>query len=175
LQKNNVEYIELPIAFDGLSVVVNPKNNSVDCLKVGELKKIWEPAAQGKVTNWNQIRSNFPVSHCSFMVLIPTLVPTIISLRQLWVKKVKAEATTRRANDNTVQSVSSDPNGLGYFGYAYYLETETSSSWLLLTVDMAASSLAGKRLQILAISPFLAQYSSMSRNLLLLAQSRGIY
>ncbi len=59
-KKGNIEYIELPIAYDGLSVVVNPQNNFASCLKVDELKKMWEPAAQGKITQWNQINPQFP-------------------------------------------------------------------------------------------------------------------
>ena len=59
-KKNNIEYIELPVAYDGLAVIVNPKNNWVDYITVKELKKIWEPAAQGKVTKWNQVRPNWP-------------------------------------------------------------------------------------------------------------------
>ena len=55
-----IEYIELPIAFDALTVVVNPQNNWVTQLTVEELKKMWEPAAQGKITTWNQIRPKWP-------------------------------------------------------------------------------------------------------------------
>jgi len=57
---NGIEYIELPVVFDALTVAVNPQNDWVDHLTVEELKKIWEPAAQGKITRWNQIRSNWP-------------------------------------------------------------------------------------------------------------------
>src|SRR5688572_9803311 len=49
-----IEYIELPVAFDALTVVVNPKNAFIKQLTVAEMKKMWEPAAQGKVTRWNQ-------------------------------------------------------------------------------------------------------------------------
>src|SRR3972149_10722350 len=59
-KKNGIEYIELPVAYDGLAVMVNPKNNWVDQMTVQELKKLWEPAAQGKITSWRQIRSNWP-------------------------------------------------------------------------------------------------------------------
>ncbi|HLG29605.1 MAG TPA: substrate-binding domain-containing protein, partial [Candidatus Brocadiales bacterium] len=59
-KKNGIEYIELPVAYDGLAVMVNPKNGWVDYLTVKELKKIWEPEAQGKITKWNQIRPSWP-------------------------------------------------------------------------------------------------------------------
>src|SRR5688572_7214514 len=54
--EKRIEWIELPVAFDGLSVVVSPKNDFVKDIKKSELKKMWEPEAQGKVTRWNQIR-----------------------------------------------------------------------------------------------------------------------
>ena len=55
-----IEYIEIPIAFDALTVIVNPKNTWSPSMTVAELKKIWEPAAQGKITNWNQVREQWP-------------------------------------------------------------------------------------------------------------------
>src|SRR6478672_5017170 len=55
-----IEYFELPIAYDALTVMVNPKNDWVKALTVADLKKMWEPSAQGKVSNWNQVRSEWP-------------------------------------------------------------------------------------------------------------------
>lgn len=122
-QKNNIEYIELPIAFDGLSVVVNSQNNSVDCLKVGELKKIWEPAADGKITNWNQIRSNLPSQ--PLQLYGPDEDSGTYDYFTLAIVGEEAKSRgdyTKSEDDNTlVQGVASDQNGLGYFGYAYYL------------------------------------------------------
>ncbi len=59
-KKNNISYIELPIAFDALTIVVNPKNTWANDITVEELKKIWEPAAQGKIKTWNQVRASWP-------------------------------------------------------------------------------------------------------------------
>ena len=59
-QKAGIEYFELPVAFDALTVVVNPKNTFIKQLTVAELKKMWEPAAQGKVTRWNQVNPAWP-------------------------------------------------------------------------------------------------------------------
>ena len=55
-----VEYIELPVAYDGLAVVVHPDNTWASSMTVAELRKLWGPAAQGKITRWNQIRSDWP-------------------------------------------------------------------------------------------------------------------
>ncbi len=57
-QKRGVKYIELPVAFDALTIVVNPKNDWAKDITIAELRKIWEPTAQGKITKWNQIRSS---------------------------------------------------------------------------------------------------------------------
>ena len=57
---NGIDYIELPICFDALTVAVHPKNDWVDSIKVSELKKLWEPEAQGKINKWNQIRPEWP-------------------------------------------------------------------------------------------------------------------
>jgi len=59
-RKASVEYIELPVAYDGLAIVVNPKNTWASSITVDELKRLWSPEAQGKITRWNQVRSSWP-------------------------------------------------------------------------------------------------------------------
>jgi phosphate transport system substrate-binding protein len=59
-QKSGIEYIELPVAYDGLALVVNPKNSWATSITVDELKRMWSPDAQGKIMRWNQIRSSWP-------------------------------------------------------------------------------------------------------------------
>ena len=59
-QKSGVEYIELPVAYDGLAIVVNPKNKWADVITVAELKQLWAPEAQGKTMRWNQLRPSWP-------------------------------------------------------------------------------------------------------------------
>jgi phosphate transport system substrate-binding protein len=59
-KEGGIEYLELPIAYDALTVVVNSKNDWMETIQVSELKKIWEPEAQGKITKWNQIRPEWP-------------------------------------------------------------------------------------------------------------------
>ena len=59
-KKAGIEYTEVIIANDGLSVVVNPENTWAKCLTVAQLKTMWSPASEGKINNWNQIDSSFP-------------------------------------------------------------------------------------------------------------------
>ncbi|KYC43735.1 phosphate-binding protein [Scytonema hofmannii PCC 7110] len=121
-QTNNIEYIELPVAFDSLSVVVNAKNDFVQCLKVSELKKMWEPAAEGKVTNWNQIRSSFPNQPLKlFGPGSDSGTYDYFTLATIGQEGKSRGDYTKSENDNAlVQGISQDPNALGFFGYAYY-------------------------------------------------------
>ncbi|QIR38360.1 PstS family phosphate ABC transporter substrate-binding protein [Tolypothrix sp. PCC 7910] len=121
---NGVRYVELPIAYDALTVVVNPQNNWAKSLTVAELKKIWEPGAQGKVNNWSQVRSGFP--NAPLKLFGPgTNSGTFDYFTEAVVGKAKSSRGdfTASEDDNVlVQGISRDKNALGYFGYAYYAE-----------------------------------------------------
>lgn len=123
---NNIEYVELPVAFDGLSVVVNPGNTFVQCLTVAELKKMWEPAAQGKVKTWNQVRSSFPNQPIG-LYGAGTDSGTYDYFTNAIVGdegKSRGDYTASEDDNVLVQGVSSDVNGLGFFGYAYYVQNK---------------------------------------------------
>ena len=119
-QKNGVEFIELPIAYDGLSVVVNPKNTWADALTVAELKKIWEPSS--KVSNWSQVRAGFPNQPIK-LYGAGTDSGTFDYFTDAICGKEGASRNdyTASEDDNTlVTGVAGDPGALGYFGYAYF-------------------------------------------------------
>ncbi|MBG1268679.1 PstS family phosphate ABC transporter substrate-binding protein [Nostoc sp. WHI] len=121
-KKGNIEYIELPIAYDGLSVVANPKNDFAQCLTVAELKKMWEPAAQTKVTQWNQINPKFPAQKIG-LYGPGTDSGTYDYFTQAVVGKEgesRGDYTASEDDNTLVQGVSSDPGGVAFFGYAYY-------------------------------------------------------
>ncbi|MCG3136856.1 MAG: Protein SphX [Phycisphaerae bacterium] len=125
-RKNGIEYIELPIAFDALTVMVNPQNTWVDHLTVEELKKIWEPAAQGKITSWNQVRSTFPDAPLTLFGAGADS-GTFDYFTEAIVGKAKSSRGdfTASEDDNVlVQGISQDKNALGFFGYAYYVENQ---------------------------------------------------
>ena len=125
-QKAGIEYFELPVAFDALTVVVNPKNAFIKQLTVAELKKMWEPSAQGKVTRWNQVNPAWPDQ--PMKLFGPGADSgTFDYFTEAVVGKAKSSRGdfTASEDDNVlVQGVSRDVNGLGYFGYAYYLENK---------------------------------------------------
>ncbi len=117
-----IRFIELPIAYDALTVVVNPENTWANTMSVEQLKKIWEPGAQGKITNWNQINSRFP--NQPLKLFGPGQASgTFDYFTEAINGKAKATRTdfTASEDDNVlVNGVSKDKGGLGYFGMAYY-------------------------------------------------------
>ena len=119
-----VDYIELPIAFDALTVIVNPKNTWSPSMTVAELKKIWEPAAQGKITNWNQVRDQWPNAPLKLFGAGADS-GTFDYFTEAITGKAKSSRGdfTASEDDNVlVQGVANDANALGFFGYAYYSE-----------------------------------------------------
>ena len=121
-----VKYIELPVAFDALTVVVHPQNDWVQTLTVAELKKIWEPAAQARITRWNQVNPKWPDAKLS-LYGPGADSGTFDYFTDAVVGKEKASRGdyTASEDDNVlVQGVSRDKYALGYFGYAYYIENK---------------------------------------------------
>jgi phosphate transport system substrate-binding protein len=117
-----IKFYELPVAYDALTVVVNPKATWVDQVTVAELKKMWEPAAQGVVSKWNQVNSKWPSS--TLKLFGPGADSgTFDYFTEAINGKSKASRGdfTASEDDNVlVQGVESDQNALAYFGYAYY-------------------------------------------------------
>jgi len=117
-----ISYFELPVAYDALTVVVSPQNKAVSNMTVAELKKIWEPAAQGTIKNWNQVNSKWPNAPLRLFGPGPDS-GTFDYFTEAIVGKSKSSRTdyTPSEDDNVlVQGVSRDKNALGYFGFAYY-------------------------------------------------------
>ncbi|MBI4447194.1 MAG: PstS family phosphate ABC transporter substrate-binding protein [Acidobacteria bacterium] len=125
-EQNKIEFIELPVAYDGIAVVVHPKNTWAQSLTVAELKRIWEPAAQGNITRWNQIRYEWPsreihlfgagVDSGTYDYFTEAIVGEEGSSR--------GDFTSSEDDNVLVQGVAQDENALGFFGYAYYEENK---------------------------------------------------
>ena len=130
---NGIEYHELRVGTDGLSVMVSTQNDFLDCLTVGELEMIWDSGST--VNNWNQVRSGFPDR--PLRLYGPD---TDSGTFDFFTEEVNGEAQVSRsdytasADDNVlVQGISGDRNALGYFGYAYY--AENADKLKLVSVD----------------------------------------
>lgn len=137
-EKNGIEYVELPVAFDGLSVVVNKENTWAACLKPDELKKMWETAAEGTITKWNQIRPDFPdqplglygagTDSGTYDYFTDAITGTEGESR--------GDYTASEDDNVIVQGVKADANGLGFFGFAYY--EENADKLKLVEIENAA-------------------------------------
>lgn len=143
--KNGVRYMEFPVAFDALTIAVNPQNDWAKDITVAELKKIWEPEAQGKITRWNQIRASFPNRPLT-LYGAGKKSGTFDYFTEATVGKVRASRNDYTASEDDevlVQGISKDPNALGYFGFAYYEENQGKLK--LLAVDNGKGSVLPSR------------------------------
>lgn len=121
-RENGVEFVELEVAYDGLAVIVHPENDWVESFTIEELRRIWEPSAQGNITHWNQINADWPEEE------IHLYGPGVASgTFDYFTEAIVGESGSSRGDytasedDNVlVQGVSGDKLGLGFFGLAYY-------------------------------------------------------
>ena len=120
-----VEFIELPVAYDGLSIVVNPKNTWATSLTTAELKNIW--VAGSKINNWSQVRKGFPNKPLKLYGPGTASGTFDYFVEEILGKEGKCRADyTASEDDNTlVEGVSKDAGALGYFGYAYYEQNKS--------------------------------------------------
>ena len=133
--KNGIEYVEVPIAYDGLAVVVNPKATWVDAVTIAELKKIWQPEAQKKVMKWSDVRPGWPDKDLHlFGAGVDSGTYDYFTEAVVGKEHSSRGDYTASEDDNTlVQGIANDEGSLGFFGLAYY---EANQSKLkLLGVD----------------------------------------
>jgi phosphate transport system substrate-binding protein len=125
-KKNNIEFIELMVAYDGMAVIANPENDWLEEITVEELKTIWEPGAQGKITRWNQIRPEWPDAE------LHLYGPGVASGTYDYFTEAIVGASgasrgdfTASEDDNVlVQGIAGDKYALGFFGLAYFEENK---------------------------------------------------
>jgi phosphate transport system substrate-binding protein len=123
-ENKGVQFIEIPVAMDGVTVTVHPSNNFIKCMTLEELHKLWGPEAEGKITRWNQIRSEWPDQKISLYG------PGVDSgTFDYFTQTVNGSAQSSRGdftaseNDNViVQGISGDRNALGFFGFPFFEE-----------------------------------------------------
>lgn len=121
-----VEYYELPVAYDGIIVVVNPKNDWVKSFTVADLKKMWEPAAQGRISKWSQVQSSWPDAtlklygagseHGTFDYFTEAVTGKA--------KSSRADYTASASDGMLVNWVGDEQNALGYIRFAHYIENQ---------------------------------------------------
>jgi phosphate transport system substrate-binding protein len=124
--KSGVRYYEMSIAYDALTVMVNPQNTFIKSMTVAELKKIWEPAAQGKINSWKDVNPAWPEQKIK-LYGAGSDSGTFDYFTEAIVGKAKSSRGdfTASEDDNVlVQGISGDKGALGYFGFAYYIENQ---------------------------------------------------
>ncbi len=125
-KKAGLQYIEMPIAIDALTVVINPRNSWSKTMTVDELKQFWKPEAQGQITKWNQVNPAWPDE--TIKLFGPGADSgTFDYFTEAVVGKAKSSRGdfTASEDDNVlVQGVASDMHALGFFGFAYYVENK---------------------------------------------------
>ena len=125
-QENGVEFIELPVALDALSVVVNPRNDFADDITIDQLRTLWEPEAERQITQWNQVNPEWPSQQIN-LYGPGTQSGTFDYFTEEVVGKSKESRSDYQASEDDnvlVQGVAGDPNALGYFGLSYYLQNQ---------------------------------------------------
>ncbi len=121
-EQNKINYIQLEVAYDGLAVLINPENDWVDYFTVEELKKLWSPEAQGKITKWNQIRASWPDKEIHLFGPGTASGTYDYFSEAICGKKVGTRGDYTASEDDhvLVQGISGDKYSLGFFGLAYY-------------------------------------------------------
>lgn len=136
-QERGVAFVELPVGFDGIAVVVHPSNDFAASMTVEELRRVWAPAAQGAVMKWSDVREGWPdrpiklygpdAASGTFDYFTAAIVGKE--------RESRLDYTASEDDDALVAGVAGDPDALGYFGFAYY--AKDPSKLRLVAVDDA--------------------------------------
>ncbi|KYC34820.1 ABC transporter substrate-binding protein [Scytonema hofmannii PCC 7110] len=166
--KAGVAFIELPVAFDALTVAVNPQNSWAKDVTVAELKKVWNKAAQGKVTNWNQIRGTYPNRPLKLYGAGKDSGTYDYFNEAIVGNKSNSRSDYTGSEDDNVlvDGISKDPNALGYIPFAYFESNQNKLKALAIDngkVSISPSSEVVKN----------AQYQPLSRPLFIYINSKS--
>lgn len=166
---NGIQYVELPVAFDALTVVVNGKNTWAEDITLAELKALWEPAAEGTITRWNQIRPDWPDEPINlygpgedsgtFDYFTEVVVGEDGASR--------SDYTASEDDEELVEGVKSDVNALGYFGYAYYRDAQNSLNALAVDSGSGPVEPSGETIRA-------TEYQPLSRPLFIYVNADAI-
>jgi phosphate transport system substrate-binding protein len=120
-QSNGIDFLELPIAYDAVSVIIHPNNNWATTLKLAELKKIWEPAATGKIMSWKDVRPDFPDTPLRLFAIAANsgthdYFTKVINGKA---KLVRRDLTSVSDNKAMTKGVANDLDAIGFTSYAY--------------------------------------------------------
>ena len=166
---NGVDYIELPIALDAITVVVNPDNTWAEDITVQELANIWQPEAEGTIDNWNQVRQSWPdrplnlygpgEDSGTFDYFTQVIVGETSASRKDYIQS--------EDDSILVEEVSADPNGLGYFGLGYY-----TANWNRLKSLAVDNGQQPSQPTVSAVKTF--EFTPLTRPLFIYVNAEGV-
>ena len=121
-KKTGIEYVELPVAYDGIAIAVSPKANWVDRITVAELKTLWAPDAQGKVKTWSQVRKDWPNReiHLFGAGVDSGTYDYFTEVINGKAKASRGDFTSSEDDNVLIQGIANDELALGFVPYAYY-------------------------------------------------------
>lgn len=145
-----IQFIEIPVAFDALTVVINPKNDFAKTMTVAELKKMWGPAAQGKLKTWKSINPAWPDEKLALFGpgadsgTFDYFTEAVIGKS----KSSRGDFTASEDDNVLVKGVAGDKGGIGYFGYAYYEENKDKLTAVAIKKDATSKAVLPSRAAI---------------------------
>ncbi|MGH7999059.1 MAG: PstS family phosphate ABC transporter substrate-binding protein [Brasilonema sp.] len=166
--KSRVAFIELPVAFDALTIAVNPQNNWAKDITVAELKKVWEKAAQGKITNWNQIRATYPNRPLKLYGAGKDSGTYDYFNEAIMGNKTDSRSDYTGSEDDNVlvDGINKDPDALGYIPFAYFEGNQNKLKALSVNNDKSAVYPSAEVVKN-------AQYQPLSRPLFIYVNSKS--
>lgn len=173
-QKAGVDYVEIPVAYDALSIIVNKNNTWASDITTAELKKLWEPEAQGKITNWNQIRASWPDKPIKLFGPGTDSGTYDYFTEAIMGKEDQSRGDYTSSEDDNVivQGVSRDPNALGFLGLAYYEENQNKLK--ALPVNDGNDANGSGAVMPKASTVLDGSYAPLARPLFIYAQSKEL-
>ena len=168
-KSSGIDFIELPVAYDGIAVVVNPKNDWVESMTVAELKKLWSPEAQGKIMKWSDVRAGWPDKEIHlFGAGIDSGTYDYFTKAIVGKEHSSRGDFTSSEDDNVlVKGVTMDRYALGFFGFAYY--SENAAKLKLLGIDSGDGTIVKPSLKTVADG----SYKPLSRPIFIYVASKS--
>ncbi|HRZ42194.1 MAG TPA: PstS family phosphate ABC transporter substrate-binding protein [Bacteroidales bacterium] len=166
---NGISYIGLEVAYDGMAVVVNPRNTWLTEITVADLKKIWEPSAQDKIKRWNQIRPEWPDEEIHLFGP-GTASGTYDYFTEAIVGKSgssRGDFTASEDDNVLVQGIKNDKYALGFFGLAYYEENHESLK--LVAVNSGSGPVLPSKETVLS-----GEYKPLSRSIYIYVNEKAV-
>lgn len=170
--QHNIEFMELPVAFDGIAVVVNTENDWVSQLSIEQLRKVWSADSEGVVTTWKQVNPNWPDHAFKLFAPSDTSGTDAYFTRAVLGKHEsgRSDVVSSQVGKVLVRRISEDPNALGYFSYSHYVKNKED----LKLVPISSEATGGKPVAPSARTVDNGTYQPLSRPLFIYVNQAAV-